>query len=141
MIIALANIPFKPGTAFIAYTIATWIIVGVLSLMLIGIVWLLIKRRGHNSHEIRAPESLGGVLWLLCGSHMLGEFQGMAEMGRRERDEIVKSWEKKYSLGSLVGFDGVEREGVDETIFIREEGEGPYAGEQQLQHTGYHSPF
>lgn len=49
---------------------------------------------------------------------MLTEFQGMANLRGRERDKIVKGREKKYSLGGLVGVDGVEREGVDESVFV-----------------------
>ena len=93
----------------------------VLGMMLIGIVWILATRKGSKSHNIRAPESIGGVLWLFCGSHVLGEFQGMGEMGDRERNEVITSWGKQYKLGTLVGIHGVEREGVEERLFVKEE--------------------
>ena len=54
----------------------------------------------------------------LCGSHMLEDFAGMSTLGRKERDLIIKGWGKGYSMGTLIGIDGVEREGIDEDVFI-----------------------
>lgn len=83
--------------------------------MLVGIVLILCKRRRR---EGRAPETLAGVLVLLCGSQMLGDFQGMAKLESKERNRIVTGWRKSYGLGSLLGVDGVEREGVGESLFV-----------------------
>ena len=67
---------------------------------------------------IRRPDTIVDVLLYLCGSHMLGDFRGMAQLDRRTRDDIVRDWDKRYSMGRLVGVDGVEREGVDESVFV-----------------------
>ena len=127
LIVALANIPFKPSLAYKAYVVCTWLCVSVLSLMLIGVVWLLVKRHGGfglkqqgvgKKGNERAPETLGGVLWMLCGSRATGDFRGLSMEGRRERDGVVRGWGKMYSIGSVVGVDGVEREGVEESVFV-----------------------
>ena len=111
--------------------------------MLVGVVWLLIKRVNAGRWgrvEGSAPETVGGVLWLMCGSRMVGDFdwartgggygagaygetaigagEAMAMMGRRERDEVVRSWGKVYAIGGSVGLDGEERVAVDEAAFI-----------------------
>lgn len=49
---------------------------------------------------------------------MLSDFQGMAKLQSKERNRIVAGWRKLYTLGSLLGVDGVEREGVDESLFV-----------------------
>jgi hypothetical protein len=72
-----------------------------------------------KSRERRAPETLAGVLALLCGSHMLSDFRGMARLGKEERDRIVSGWGNRYALGNVVGVDGVERETIDEAIFVK----------------------
>lgn len=49
---------------------------------------------------------------------MLNDFKGMSRMDRKERDAMVKRWNKRYSMGSVIGVDTVEREGIDESIFV-----------------------
>ncbi len=53
----------------------------------------------------------------VCGSLILADFKGLSELDRRERDAIVGSWGKRYAMGTVVGVDGVEREGIDELGF------------------------
>ena len=116
LIVALANIPFKPGTAYKAYQVATWISVLILVMMLVGIIWFLCRKKTPGM--IRRPDTIVDVLLYICGSHMLGDFRGMAQLDRRTRDGIVRDWDKRYAMGRLVGVDGVEREGVDESVFV-----------------------
>ncbi|KAL8792874.1 MAG: hypothetical protein Q9195_004516 [Heterodermia aff. obscurata] len=121
LIVALANIPFKPALAFIAYRICTYISIGILSLMLIGIAWMLCRKRTPGLSTDR-PKNLAEVMVALCGSHMLEDFTGMSTFEKKERDGIIKGWGKGYSMGSLVGVDGVEREGIDEDLFVDHQG-------------------
>lgn len=67
---------------------------------------------------IRRPDTIADVLLSLCGSHMLGSFRNMAQLSKHTRDDIVEQWDNRYSMGRLVGVDGVEREGVDESMFV-----------------------
>ncbi len=104
--------------------VATWLSVAILFLKFIGLICLLAKRWrnrgevGGAGGEARAPETVTGMLWLLCGSHVLGDFRGMGQLEPRERDEIVKGRGKKFELGNLVGVDKAERWGVDGGIFV-----------------------
>ena len=116
LIVALANIPFNPGTAYKTYVGATWVTVSVLLLMLIGIAWLLCRNKMPGM--MRRPDTIAAVMLSLCGSHMLEDFAGMATMGRGERDRIVERRGRRYAMGCLLGVDGVKREGVDEDMFV-----------------------
>lgn len=49
---------------------------------------------------------------------MLDDFKGMSRMNRKERDAVVNRWNKRYSIGSVIGVGTVERQGIDESIFI-----------------------
>ena len=116
LIICLANIPFKPGTVFLAFTLSTWLSVAILALMLIGIVWRLL--RGRVADTVRRPDTMAGMLVRLCGSHMLPAFAGMAHLSNNDRASAVKSWGKRYAMGTLIGVDGAERLAVDEDVYF-----------------------
>ncbi|KAI4259555.1 MAG: hypothetical protein L6R42_004523, partial [Xanthoria sp. 1 TBL-2021] len=125
LIVALANIPFQPGTAWMAYRASTYVTIGVLSFMLLGLVGVLARRKLNGELVRRGTEAarertVGRVMGLVCGSCMLGEFRGLAELDEKSRDEVVQGWGKRYWMGQLVGVDGVERWGVDEDIFVGE---------------------
>ncbi|KAL8995625.1 MAG: hypothetical protein Q9169_004668 [Polycauliona sp. 2 TL-2023] len=123
LIVALANIPFKPGTAYTAYRVCTYLTIGVLSLMLLGLLGLLVRARVSGIALRRLTEaardrSVGRVLGLICESSILGDFRGLAELERKPRDEIIKGWEKVYKMGELTSTNRGERWGVDEARFI-----------------------
>lgn len=115
LIVCLANIPFNPGEAFLAYTVATWLSTGILGLMLIGIFWRLSRLK--IAQTIQRPDTIAGMMFQICGSHMLGDFTGMAQLTKRARDDAVRSWGKRYTMGRFVGTDGIQRLGVDEDVF------------------------
>ncbi|KAL8851381.1 MAG: hypothetical protein Q9221_003652, partial [Calogaya cf. arnoldii] len=125
LIVALATIPFKAGTAYMAYRASTYITIGVLSCMLLGIIGVL-RRQITNSEVMRRVmeaaeyKSVGRVMGLVCGSKMLSSFRGLAELDGKNRDEILRGWERGYKMGQLAGVDGVERWGVDEVGMGRE---------------------
>ena len=118
LIVALANVPFKPGHIFEGYLVSTWLSVAILLLMLGGLVWKLIRRDGARAELTERPSSIAGILMLVCSSHMLSDFGGMAELRERERNKAVHGWRKRYAMGRLIGLDGVERVGVDEDKFF-----------------------
>lgn len=116
LIVALSNIPFKASSVLTAYKASTYINIGVLSMMLIGIVWMLCRHRSLKL--VRRPDTIASILLFLCGSSMLDDFKGMSRMRRKQRDAAVKCWDKTYAMGSVMGVDGVEREGIDESLFV-----------------------
>ncbi|KAL8760552.1 MAG: hypothetical protein Q9184_003263 [Pyrenodesmia sp. 2 TL-2023] len=128
LIVALANIPFKPGTAYMAYRVSTYVTIGVLSLMLLGLLGVLLRQKVNGELMKRGMEAgrertIGRVMGLVCGSCMLSEFRGLAELDEKSRDEVVQRWGRGYRMGQLVGVDGVERWGIDEDIFVGARGE------------------
>jgi hypothetical protein len=116
LIVALASIPYKAGLAWMAYRVSTYLSIGILSMMLIGIAWLLF--RPATPELVRRPDTMASVLLFLCGSSMREDFKGMSLMRREERDEMVKSWGKSYAMGNVVGVDEVERQAIDESSFV-----------------------
>lgn len=95
-----------------------YIAIAVLSLMLIGIGWMLCTKRVLGLNKSR-PDNIAELLIALCGSQMLDDFAGLSRLGVRETDAIIKACGKEYSMGASIGVDGVERNGIDEDIFIK----------------------
>lgn len=78
----------------------------------------MLCRKGPPGLITNRPGNITELIIALCGSHMLADFADMSRLGRRERDAIITGWGKKYSMGSLIGVDGVERVGIDEDNFV-----------------------
>lgn len=118
LIVALSNIPFKAGLAYIAYRVSTYISIGILSMMLLGILWMLGVRK-RTPDLVRKPDTVASILLFICGSTMLDDFKCMSRMDRKDRDAMVERWNKRYSMGSVIGVDTVERDGIDESVFVK----------------------
>ena len=84
----------------------------------IGIIWMLCRKK--TSGMIRRPDTVASIMIYLCGSLILGDFKEKARMKQKKRDKLVKERDKRYSMGKLIGVDAVKREGVDESIFVRD---------------------
>lgn len=128
LIVALATIPFKPGTSYMAYRASTYMTIGVLSLMLLGLLGVLLGQKVNvelmkRGTEAARERTVGRVMGLVCASCMLGEFRGLAKLDKKSRDETVMGWGKGYRIGYLAVVDDVERWGIDEDIFVKEDGE------------------
>ena len=99
LIFCLANVPFKPGHSFIGYTVATWLAVAILLMMLFGVAWKLCRKDANGADAARRPDTIAGVLVQICGSHMLGDFAGMAELDEKRRNRTVMGMGKKVCYG------------------------------------------
>lgn len=118
--VCLANIPFKPDSVFVVYTTATWLSTGIMGLILVGIVWRAFRRSAAKG--IRRPDTIAGMMFQISGSHMLDDFAGMALLTKRTRDNTIRSWGKRYTMGNLIGTDGVQRMRIDEDMSLPKTG-------------------
>ncbi|KAL9047006.1 MAG: hypothetical protein Q9206_006924 [Seirophora lacunosa] len=118
-IIALANIPFKAQATFEAYRVSTYVTMSLMLLGLLGVLNVLREERVSGEEAMRGIEvardrTVGSVMGLLCGSTILSDLRGLAEMGTEERDSVVMGWQKRYKMGDVLGVDGAERWGIDD---------------------------
>ena len=121
LIVALANVPFKPALEFIAYKVCAYTTCAIVNLMLIGIVWMLLRKKTTGLATSK-PETLAGLMVALCGSNMLEDFANLSMLGQKERDAIINGWGKEYSMGTILGADEIERQGIDEAVFVSDAG-------------------
>jgi len=74
------------------------------------------RSQGGKPREVIMPvkvDTMAGYMHYLCGSWMVKDFEGMLEMGHRERDKLVCEMDRRYCLGEIVGVSGERRVGVD----------------------------
>lgn len=115
--VSLANVPFSSGMTYETFVICVWISVSILGFMLLTLLVVLI-RIGRFGGEVKVPTTLGGKMRLLAGSHMVERFYDLGDVDTETRDNIVKGWDCKYKIGTIIGVDGIRREGVDFEEFV-----------------------
>ncbi|KAH7395537.1 hypothetical protein BKA64DRAFT_708932 [Cadophora sp. MPI-SDFR-AT-0126] len=115
--VSLANVPFSSGMTYETFVICVWISVSILGLMLLTLSVVLV-RIGRFGGEVKVPNTLGGKMKLLAGSHMVERFRHLGDMDTETRNNIVKGWGSTYKIGTVFGVDGIRREGVDFEEFV-----------------------
>ena len=59
------------------------------------------------------PRTIAGALFYVCDSWMLDTMDGMATIGKEERDSIMRNQRLRYQFASSEGVSGKERMNVD----------------------------
>ncbi|KAH8593644.1 hypothetical protein B0O99DRAFT_596145 [Bisporella sp. PMI_857] len=106
--IFLANISFSPAMTKKAYTYCTYISMSFLGVMILCIL-VLVFRRGVGKLP-RDPDTVAGVGMYLAGGGFMEGFERLSELGTKERNEVIREREGRYTLGVLEG----GRLGIDE---------------------------
>ncbi|KAK0622329.1 hypothetical protein B0T14DRAFT_580404 [Immersiella caudata] len=109
--VLLSGIPFKSTQTWRSQQICGWTTVSLLSLM---ILILLVYMRFAQWPELPVPpDSLAGVIYYVCNSQMLKDFERLSMLGTRERDRRVERMARRYSFGWITGASGERRIACD----------------------------
>ncbi|KAK3688230.1 hypothetical protein B0T22DRAFT_479497 [Podospora appendiculata] len=109
--ILLSNIPFRNTVTWKTHEACTWLAVGVLGYMFVVLFASLWVRRAYMPI---APGSIAGCMYYVCDSAMLKDFEGLACVGRKERNRLVGEMDRRFIFGEIVGGAAGERRiGVD----------------------------
>ncbi|PQE29412.1 duf3433 domain protein [Rutstroemia sp. NJR-2017a WRK4] len=121
--ITLANIPYSSTEMHIAWFVCTYVAMGILSLMIAGIL-LLIFFQVENELDGNPTTMERKLRYIAPGGEkdceregLLRRVEGLAGLGREERDARVVAGGRKYGLG--VGEDGLVRVDEDERVVER----------------------
>jgi hypothetical protein len=106
----LSNVPFRNTVTWKMHEACTWSVVGVLSYMLLVLLWSFWVRQPCMPIE---PTSIAGCLYYVCDSTMSKDFEGLSTVGTRERDRLIRKMQKNYVFGRIKGNTGTWRVGVD----------------------------
>ncbi|KAK3395046.1 hypothetical protein B0H63DRAFT_385723, partial [Podospora didyma] len=113
--ILFSSIPFRNKDTWKMHEACAWLSIAILSymvvvLLVVSVFWG-VKRRPFMPVE---PTSIAGCMYYVCDSAMLGDLEGLAVMGERERDRLVCEMGRRYVFGGMVGtMSGVGSVGVD----------------------------
>ncbi|KAK3359473.1 hypothetical protein B0T25DRAFT_494974 [Lasiosphaeria hispida] len=108
--ILLSAVPFNHSQTWRTHVATAWAAVGCLGFMVLVLVYGAIFVR--YPYLPVDPASLGGRIYYLCDSAMLGEFRGMSVLSGKEVSARI-DLKRKYRFGMMSGASGERRVGVD----------------------------
>lgn len=128
----LAGVPFVPAQTWRVHEICVWVTVSLLVIMILvlGLHMWRVKWPSHHHVNSQATSryssggvgsgsvdtsTLAGILWYVCDSGMLRDFERLSLLGRRERDTRVQRMGRMYRFGVVRGVSGFgeSRVGID----------------------------
>lgn len=88
--ILFSNIPFRNTVTWKMHEACTWLAVAVLSYMVFILVASLVwSQKQSRPYMPVKTDTIVGYMYYLVRSGMLKEFEGLATLGRKERDRLV----------------------------------------------------
>ncbi|OTB08920.1 hypothetical protein M426DRAFT_6952 [Hypoxylon sp. CI-4A] len=108
--IFLSNIPYRVTQTFLVHQVCTWSAVGILCIMVMVVIGSFFIAWPHMPVD---PSTIAGAMYYACDSWMLGRFEGLSTLKRRDRDWRVNEMRLKYEFGEIRGASGIVRTGVD----------------------------
>lgn len=108
--VTLSHVPFSHLDTYQTQRVCTWLSVSTLALMILVILYSFLIRWPHMPAD---PRTIAGAMFYVCDSWMLGTMEGMATLGKKERDSTVRSQRLRYEFASSKGVSGKERMNVD----------------------------
>lgn len=124
--ITLSNIPYSNTETLLVFRACFYFVMGILSLMIIGVVILIFRPRHYIKDLPKRPCTIAARLEYLApagesdDSNLLSSIGGLAFFEREDRDARIIARGKLYSMG--IGEDGKLRIDEDERI-VRSWGE------------------
>lgn len=112
LIILVSGVPYSYGQIPAVSAAASLISLAVLGFMIVANVAVVVWRRG-NPQMPRDPDTLASVWMMMCGSRMVGDFEGMERVERDTRDAAVRRSQRRYWFAKARGLDDKERHMID----------------------------
>lgn len=108
--VTLSHVPFSHLDTYETQLVCAWLSISILSLMILVILCSFLIRWPHMPVD---PRTIAGAMFYVCDSWMLGTMEGMATLGKKERDSIIHAQRLRYEFANSVGVSGKERMNVD----------------------------
>lgn len=108
--VTLSHVPFSHLDIYEAHVVCIWFSISILALMILIIIYSFFVRWPHMPVD---PRTIAGAMFYVCDSWMLGTMEGMARLGKTERDSITRAQRLRYEFTSSEGVSGKERMNVD----------------------------
>jgi hypothetical protein len=115
--VTLSHVPFSHLDTYETQLVCAWLSISILAFMILTILYSFLIRWPHMPVD---PRTIAGAMFYMCDSWMLGAMEGMATLGKDDRDSTMHSQRLKYKYANSEGVSGKERMNVD---FCGETGE------------------
>ncbi|KAK4445701.1 hypothetical protein QBC34DRAFT_332802 [Podospora aff. communis PSN243] len=107
----LSSVPYASAQTWKTHEICTWSTVGLLILMIIILIGHIIFAKWPYLPV--PPSSLAGVIYYVCDSQILKDFERLSTLSKPERDRRVVRTARMYRFGWMAGASGKRRVGID----------------------------
>lgn len=108
--VTLSHVPFSHLDTYETQLVCAWLSISILALMVLVILYSFFVQWPNMPVD---PRTIAGAMFYVCDSWMLGTMEGMATIGKKERDSIMRSQRLRYEFASSEGVSGKERMSVD----------------------------
>lgn len=108
--VTLSHVPFSHLDTYETQLVCAWLSISILALMVLVILYSFFVRWPHMPVD---PRTIAGAMFYVCDSWMLGTMEGMATLGKKERDSVVRAQRLRYEFANSFGVGGKERMSVD----------------------------
>ena len=115
MTVAIAGVPYSSASSYRAYTVSTFLSIGIIVIMLLALVLVYVVFVRDPLELPRRPDTVANVLSYLCGSRvMVPSLKDLGRVDGKERGKVIVGMRRRYKFDVDVGMDGKERWTVDE---------------------------
>ncbi|TGJ78783.1 hypothetical protein E0Z10_g9980 [Xylaria hypoxylon] len=108
--IFLSNIPFKVTQTFFVVELCIWTAVGIMSFMVLIILSSFFVKWPHMPVD---PSTIAGAMYYICDTSVVGRFEGLSTLDKKERDRTVTNMALLYKFGETTSASGGSRIGLD----------------------------
>lgn len=108
--VTLSHVPFSHLDTYETQLVCAWFSISILALMILVIFYSFSI---HWPHMPVDPRTIAGAMFYVCDSWMLSAMEGLATLGQKERDSIMRAQRLRYEFASSEGVSGKERMKVD----------------------------
>lgn len=108
--VTLSHVPFSHLDTYETQLVCAWLSISILALMILVILYSFVLQWPHMPVD---PRTIAGAMFYVCDSWMLGTMEGMATLGKKERNSFVRAQRLRYEFSSSEGVNGTERMNVD----------------------------
>jgi hypothetical protein len=110
--ICLANIHYKTGTTFAAFTVSTWLSCAIIVTMLITLVGIAFHKQPVLPFKL---DTIAAVMYYLSSSSIPAGLKGTETLDTRSRNRAIREMELRYGMWTR-GMDGVVTIDVDASL-------------------------
>ena len=107
--VLLSNTPYRVTQTWKTHVICAWMAVTILVFMILVLLGSFFFKLPYMPVD---PSTIAGSIYYVCDSPILGDFENLSTIDKKERNALIKTSGAKYRFGKMIGISGRSRIGV-----------------------------